>query len=173
MELPGGTTWQRRVYDVGVKFLDPPEELVQTVHDLYGGVPRIDEVPFRILIVGDDRQLNALLERTLSSVGYFTVIADNPKHIVTRAKKIQADAVVVNLLVELERSVWWVLELLSADQTTRDTPLVVLAEPASLLPDVRRYLTERRVRFITLPLTPEELLTALDRALREAAQRPQ
>lgn len=85
------------------------------------------------------------------------------------AKDVGADAVILNLRFDRETSIWWVVEALAADPSTRTIPLIVCIDPSALQPDRRRYLAERRARLLLLPFTPEELLNVLERALREDA----
>lgn len=162
IDLPGGATLRRQAYAIAVVFLE--SDAPKAVADLCGGRVALEELQYGILFVGEEMPLNDLIRRTLVDAGYDVHVAHDVTSARTRAQETHPDLVIVDIKQARERSWWGVLEAFAADPAFGE--LVVLFEPVSLTPDRRRYLAEKDVRFLVLPFTPEELLAAVERALR-------
>lgn len=167
IELPGGAVLKRPVYALGVIFTYVSAAAMQGIVQLCGGGLSVEELPYRILVVGDDVKLNGVVSSTLTDAGSLVRVVTDARRVLSAAKESPTDAVIADLRLEREPSMWWVLEVLETDPATAGTPLAVLAESASLTPDRRRYLAERRVRLLTQPFTPEELVSVLRGALAD------
>ncbi len=164
--LPGGGVLERPAYVTAVMFTHASASAVQGVAQLCGGAIAIEELPFRVLVVSDDKRINADVGGSLAGAGYQARLVTDAREALAAAQQCHADAAIVNLRLNREPSMWWVLEVLESDPATAGIPLVALAEPASLKPDRRQYLVERRVRLLPLPVSTDDLLALLARTLR-------
>lgn len=168
IESLGGATVRRQVYALGILFTEASAEGTRAIMQLCGGSGGIEELPYRILVMGDDAKLNALVSEMLVQIGYVTCAVKDPMTVVATARKVHADAIVINIRHEPESSAWWGIDSLGTNPVTHVTPLLVLTDTTSLKPARRRYLAERAVRVLGLPLSPEELFAALEVVLRQS-----
>lgn len=168
IERPGAATLHMRAFAIGVKFIKPSADAMLGIARLCGGSVAVEPVPYEIVVVGDEAALNVSIEETLQAAGYRTHSVTDPRTIVTAARDVRADAVVINVSVEQQGSIWWALELLVKDPVTGTIPVVVLSDERALGNDRHQYLSARRVRLLPLPFTPNALLHVLERALIES-----
>lgn len=168
LQLPGGAVLARPLYALGVVFTSVSSAAMQAIVQLCGGRLTVEELPYRILVVGDDAALNAGICQTLTDLGYQVRVVTDARQVVDAAKDSRADAAVIHVALHREPSTWWVVEVLKTDPATALMPLLALAEPASVKPDRARYLAERHVRVLAESPAPEALQLALQDALREA-----
>lgn len=160
-----GAVLQREDYALGVVFSRTPNDALEAITDLCGGSLQMEEIPRRVLIVGDDQSSSELFRETLTAAGYLARVVADPRSVASIAKTTRADAVVVNLQFNKEGSLWWVVEALSADRATANLRLIACVDEAALQADRRRYLTERRVHIVGVPCDADEFLASVDRAI--------
>lgn len=161
-----GAVLQREEYALGVVFSRTPAEAVEAITQLCGGL-QLEDVPYRVLVIGDDEASNERVREALTYGGYVARVVSDPRSVASIAKATRADAVVLTLKFDREPSLWWVVEALSSDAATAGLRIVACVDSASLQPDRQRYLRERRVHVAEIPTIPESLLAELDRAMSE------
>lgn len=162
-----GAVMMREEFALGVMFSRTPAEAAQTIAQLCGGSLELEEISYRVLVIGDDTASNELATRALVAEGYLARTVTDARSVVSIAKTTGADAVVVNLRFEREPSTWWVLEELSANPATSRIPKVACVELRTLKEHQRRYLAEKRVQIVAVPFSADQLVEAVDRAVNE------
>ena len=159
--------WRRQEYALGVSFIETSTELQQVLKRLTKEVSRTEETFPRVLVLGEEDQISKLIDKTLSGAEYVPRLLTYPRYAVSTAKRIGAKAVIVNLRIDPEFSVRSILDTLRADAMTSQLPVIVCARHGRLRPEHQTYLSERRLRLLLVPFTPEDLVLTLDRAVTE------
>jgi CheY-like chemotaxis protein len=168
VELPGEAVWRRKDYSLGVHFIDRTPELAAAIRDATNQTTGIEQSQARILVLGKEDDVSTLIERTLSEADYKPRVLTHARYAISTAKRIGAKAVVVNLELDREFSARTVLDTLRSDPATQQLPIVICARQAWLQPTYRSYITDKRLRLLLVPFTPEELIATVDKAIEEA-----
>jgi DNA-binding NtrC family response regulator len=151
-----------------VHFLDRSPELVAAIRDATNQTTGIEQSQARILVLGKEDDVSALIEQTLAEAEYKPRVLTHARYAISTAKRIGAKAVVVNLELDREFSARTVLDTLRSDPATQQLPIVICARQAWLQPTYRTYITDKRLRLLLVPFTPEELIATVDKAIEEA-----
>jgi len=161
--MPGAAVWRQQDFAIGVHFLDVDAELAAAIRSLVK--TGIEHAQARVLILGHEDAVIRLLDTTLSDAEYAPRVLTHPRYAVSTAKRIGAKAVIVHVNIDPQFCVRAVLDTFRADAATAAMPIVVCA-PQSLLRD-NNIASDRRVRVLLVPFTPEELVATVDRAIDE------
>lgn len=164
--LPGAAVWRKQDFSLGVHFLDSHGELVVAIRSLVKQTG-IEHSQARVLVLGKDDEVSRLVDRALADADYKPRVLTHPRYAVSTAKRIGAKAVIVNIEIDPEFSARSVLETLRADPVTATVPIILCARHAWLQPTHKSYITDRRLRLLLVPFTPEELVATVDRAIEE------
>ena len=162
IQMPGAV-WRSKDSAVGVVFKEVPPAVLQSIRQFCKTSVAIEEAAPRVLIVGRDPELSKLISRTLAEAEYVPRIITEGREAPDVAKKIGAKIAVVNL--GAGRAMFDVIDLLRQTYVSKSIPIIGCAEIGMLSERQRAHLSEHRVRLLALPLTPEELVDAVDRAL--------
>ena len=165
--LPGKAVWRRKDYAIGVTFLDRSSELTAALRHVTKELTGIEHTEPRVLVLGKDDEVSRLLEQTLVGSDYMPRILTHPRYAISTVKRIGAKAVIVNLELDPEFSARSVFDTLRADPATARLPIIICARQAWLQSTHRTYISDKRLRLLLVPFTPEELVMTLDKALDE------
>jgi CheY-like chemotaxis protein len=168
VELPGESVWRRKDYSLGVHFIDRSPELAAAIRGLTRQTTGIEQSEARILVLGKDDDVSSLIEQTLTEAAYKPRILTHARYAISMATRIGAKAVVVNLEIDRDFSARTVLDTLRSDPATQQLPIVICARQAWLQPTYRTYISDKRLRLLLVPFTPEELIATVDKAIEEA-----
>jgi len=168
VDLPGQAVWRRKDYALGVMFLDRTAELTAAIGNVTKQLTGIEHTEPRVLVLGKDDDVSRLIETTLSGSDYMPRVLTHPRYAISTVKRIGAKAVIVNLELDREFSARSVFDTLRADPFTAQLPIVICARQAWLQSTHRAFISDRRLRLLLVPFTPEELVMTLDKALDEA-----
>lgn len=164
VQMPGAV-WRSKDSAVGVAFKNVAPAALQAIREFCKTAVAIEEAAPRVLIVGRDQELSKLMSRTLAEAEYVPRIITEPREAPQVAQRIGAKIAVINL--GTGRAMFDVIDLLRRNARSRSIPIIGCAEIGLLSEPQRSHLSEHRVRLLSLPLTPEELVDAVDRALLE------
>jgi hypothetical protein len=153
-----GAVWRRRDSAIGVAFGEATPATLQAISRLCDKSAPLEEAAPRVLVISIDREFSKLISSTLADADYVPRIA----------RKIGAKAAVVN--IDGGRELFEVVDVLRKAAASRVMPIVGCATLSSLSDRQRSHLSEQRVRLLALPLTPEELIDAVDRAVLEGLE---
>jgi CheY-like chemotaxis protein len=123
----------------------------------------IEESAPRVLVVGSDSDLSKLISSTLADAEYVPRVVTELRDAPAVARRIGAKAAVIYL--GGRRTIVDVVDALRGHAASRHIPIVACVVTSQLSDLQRAHLGEQRVRVLTLPLTPEELVDAVDRLL--------
>ena len=141
-----------------------PDETVRCTYEkrrMAGNTPKFT------CVLGKDDEVSRLLEQTLVGSDYMPRILTHPRYAISTVKRIGAKAVIVNLELDPEFSARSVFDTLRADPATARLPIIICARQAWLQSTHRTYISDKRLRLLLVPFTPEELVMTLDKALDE------
>jgi CheY-like chemotaxis protein len=164
--LPGEAVWRRREFALGVHFLERHHDLSAALESLTQATG-VEQSEARVLVLGKDDDVSHLVEKALADAEYKPRLLTHPRYAVNTARRIGAKAVIVNLEIDPEFSARAVLDTLRADAVTSALPIVLCARQAWLQPSHKSYISDKRLRLLLVPFTPEELVAAVDRAIGE------
>jgi CheY-like chemotaxis protein len=164
--LPGAAVWRQHDFALGVHFLDHNHDLAAAIRSL-AKQTGMEHSQARVLVLGKDDEVSRLVDKALSDAEYKPRVLTHPRYAVATAKRIGAKAVVVNLEIDQQFSARSVLDTLRADPVTAVMPIILCARQAWLQPSHKDYISDRRLRLLLVPFTPEELVATVDRAIEE------
>jgi CheY-like chemotaxis protein len=161
----GAGVRRKQDFALGVHFIDHNDELASAIRSL-AKQTGIEHSQARVLVLGKDDDVSRLVDKALSDAEYKPRVT-HPRYAVSTAKRIGAKAIVVNLEIDQQFSARSVLDTLRADPVTATTPIILCAPQARLQPTQKKYISDRRLRLLLVPFTPEELVASVDRAIEE------
>ena len=163
--LPGAV-WRRPEYGLGVAFVRPSAEFLRAVKQLTKDISGVEQSAPRVLVLGEeDDAISKMIDEALTEADYMPRVLSQARYVISTAKRIGAKAVIVSLQIDPDFSARAVLDALRGDPATAQLPVIVCARQAWLQPSHRTYLSEKRLRLLLVPFTPEELVLTLDRAI--------
>jgi DNA-binding response OmpR family regulator len=124
----------------------------------------------RILVVDDEAETLALLERILSHAGHRVILLEDPRRALDVAREVRPDLVLCDLAMPGLNG-YGVVRALSAHPDTARLPVAFLTAEHDLEQRVNAF-SFGVVEYITKPLRPERLLQTLDALFQRLAARP-
>jgi len=118
----------------------------------------------KILIVDDEGDALAVLEKRLSMAGYSVIKADNGKDAIRLAKDEQPDLVLLDIVMP-DMDGAEIGKILKNDPNTKDIPIVFLTCLFTKDDEVRQGRRTSSNFFIAKPYNPEELLGEIKKQL--------
>ena len=163
-----GAVWRRRDSAIGVAFGEATAATLQAISRLCATSAPLEEAAPRVLVISLDREFSKLISRALADADYVPRIITELREAPQVARKIGAKAAIVN--IDGGEDLLEVIDGLRKAAASRVMPIVGCATLRSLSDRQRSHLSEQRVRLLALPLTPEELIDAVDRAVSEGLE---
>ncbi len=80
----------------------------------------------KILIIDDDKLLNSLLERKLTTEGYEVVIAENGDKGIKKIKEVMPDLILLDITMPVMNG-YEVMEEVSKDDSIKNIPIIVIS----------------------------------------------
>jgi CheY-like chemotaxis protein len=162
IDMPGAV-WRRRESAIGALFDHVEPAASQAIQRFCQTSASTEESQPRVLVVGTDSDLSKVISGALADGDYVPRVLTDIGKAPAVAKRMGAKVIVLNL--EGGPAMFNVLDALRSNRSTRDVPLVACASLARLPERQRTHLSAQRVRVLALPLTPEELIDAVDQAV--------
>jgi len=113
-----------------------------------------------ILVVEDDRDIAELISRSLATSGYEVTVASRAKDAIEQARKRKPDLITLDIYLP-DADGFEVLQHLKTDSDTASIPVVIV----SVMPDHREGLRLGAVDYLTKPIDPTRLVSAVNRVL--------
>lgn len=107
----------------------------------------------QILVVDDEPAIVAVLTELLQPLGYRTIGCQSGSEAVARAREVQPDAIILDIMMP-EINGYDVLRLLKSDPSTSDIPVIVL----SVLEDKQKAFELGAAEYVRKPFEKRELL---------------
>lgn len=156
-----GAMLQRHEYLLGVAFTGESPDGRQMVSDLCRGTPELEEIPYRVLIVGDDMTVNEEIGWIVRQAGGVARMLADPSSALNVARDVRPDAVIVTGGRETSSSWWVTIESLAGDAMTSAIPIILLTDTPAIGPARLEYLRARRAQLLPMPIVPSALLRLL------------
>lgn len=121
----------------------------------------------KILLIEDDAALRENTAELLELSSYDVITASNGKIGVEKAKQVQPDIIVCDIMMP-ELDGYGVLEALSKDESTKHIPFIFLSAKTERK-DVRKGMDMGADDYITKPFNEEELISAIESRLAKVA----
>ncbi|HEY7446629.1 MAG TPA: PilZ domain-containing protein [Vicinamibacterales bacterium] len=163
-----GAVWRRRESAIGVAFEQASEATLQAIERVCVTAAPLEEAAPRVLVISRDLEFSKTISSALADADYVPRIITELREAPSVARKIGAKAAIVN--VDGGQALFEVVDGLRSAAVSRTMPIVGCATLSSLSDRQRSHLSEQRVRLLALPLTPEELIDAVDRAVLEGLE---
>lgn len=163
-----GAVWRRRDSAIGVVFGEASAATLRAISRVCDTSAPLEEAAPRIIVISIDREFSKLISSALADADYVPRIITELREAPQVARKIGAKAAIVN--IDGGRDLFEVVDGLRKATASRVMPIVGCATLSSLSDRQRAHLSEQRVRLLALPLTPEELIEAVDRAVLDGLE---
>jgi CheY-like chemotaxis protein len=163
-----GAVWRRRESAIGVAFEKASAATLQAIGRLCDTSAPLEEAAPRVLVISIDLEFSKLISSALADADYVPRIITELRDAPGVARKIGAKAAIVN--VDGGQALFEVVDGLRKAAVSRTMPIVGCATLSSLSDRQRSHLSEQRVRLLAMPVTPEELIDAVDRAVLEGLE---
>jgi DNA-binding response OmpR family regulator len=162
-----GAVWRRTDSAIGVVFGETAPLTLQAIRRVCETSAPLEEAAPRILVISLDREFSKVISSALADADYVPRIITELREAPEVARKIGAKAGILNID---GGQAFEAVDGLRKVAASRAMPIVGCGTPGSLSDRQRSHLSEQRVRLLALPLTPEELVEAVDRAVLEGSE---
>ena len=171
VELHGGSLFVVSEYGEGSTFIARLPILVQVENEAEKMLRKISEVTDgsrqkRVLIVEDKPHARTLLHTYLTEAGYVTEIAVNGVDALEKAKLWKPDVITLDILIPVKDG-WQVLRELKEHPLCKDIPVIIV----SMVDERNVGFGLGAVEYFVKPVQKEELIAAIKKVERSAAQR--
>jgi hypothetical protein len=163
-----GAVWRRKDSAIGVAFGETAPSTLQAIRRVCETSAPLEEAAPRILVISMDREFSKVISSALADADYVPRIITELREAPEVARKIGAKAAIVN--IDGGQALFEAVDGLRKATASRAMPIVCCGTLGSLSDRQRSHLSEHRVRLLALPLTPEELVDAVDRAVLEGLE---
>ena len=119
----------------------------------------------KILVVDDEKDTLALLEKRLTVAGYVVIKADNGKDAISLAKTSKPDLILLDIMMPIMDG-GEVAAILKNDPATKDIPVIFLTCLFTKTDEAQEGHTSGGNFFIAKPYNPQELLGEIKQQLR-------
>jgi CheY-like chemotaxis protein len=128
----------------------------------------------RILVVNDTKEILDLFEDLLTGEGFEVVLYSYGINELPEIKERRPDLIILDYVTTNEKPGWQLLQKLRMDQETVDIPIIVCSTAIRRLKELEGWLAEKKVGVVLKPFTLDDLMTAVNHALRdvESNRRP-
>ncbi len=132
----------------------------------YAFVRNAKQKPLRVLIVDDEPDFLQLIAFSLEEQGYRVLTASNGLEAVLKARRVQPDAVVLDLMMP-GLDGYSACEILRRQLSTRTLPIIVVTAATSEFSRLNA-LAAGANDFLTKPFSPQELVKRVGRLVEQS-----
>lgn len=125
----------------------------------------MNEKKTMILVIEGDKDTNDMLVSILGDAGYSTTPALNGEEGLKKAEADNPDVILLDLMLP-QISGLEVCRLLSANEKTRNIPIIILTAKRELSTKLSSFVAGAK-RFITKPFESQDLLNEIQRTIRQ------
>lgn len=121
-----------------------------------------------ILVINDTQEVLDLFNDLLTEEGYDVALYSYAIRDMTEVERVQPDLIIVDCLFNEERMGWQFIQKLKMRRTTAAIPVVVCTAALGAVRELEGHLQARGIAVVLKPFNIEDLLQAIEQALRAA-----
>lgn len=123
--------------------------------------------PKNILVVDDDSEITMIIEEILKQKDYKVTVAHDGLNAIEESKKEQVDLILMDVRLPIF-SGFWFCDAFKRKPETKNVPIVIVSS-LSGPEDVQKAFRVGACAYLKKPFLSDELLTVVQKALKEAA----
>ncbi len=120
----------------------------------------------RIMVINDTQEILELFREILTDEGYEVLLYSYGIQDMTEVECVKPDLIVLDHMIGGEAVGWQMLQKLKMRRSTADIPVVVCTAAVKAVQEMEGYLKAKGVGLVLKPFDIEELLEAVQQALR-------
>ncbi|GAC1358893.1 MAG: hypothetical protein NVS4B11_28250 [Ktedonobacteraceae bacterium] len=124
-----------------------------------------------ILVVNDTQDILEIFRMLLEDEGYTVTLSSFPLQKAGEIKRINPDLIILDVVFGEEKLGWQMLQLLKMQPATASIPVIICTAAEKAVREMEGYLVSKNVLVVYKPFEIEDLLTAVEQALKSAIQK--
>ena len=123
-------------------------------------------MPARIMVVDDTQEILDLFEDLLTDEGYEVALCATNLPDMAEVERVAPDLIILDLVMGGEETGWQMLQKLRMKRSTARIPVILCTAAIRAAQEMEGYLKTKNVGLILKPFDIDELLAAVEAALR-------
>jgi DNA-binding response OmpR family regulator len=120
----------------------------------------------RIMVVDDTQEILELFREILTDEGYEVLLYSYGVQNMSEIERAKPDLIILDLLIGGEAVGWQMLQKLKMRRSTADIPIVMCTAAVKAVQEMEGYLKAKGVGLVLKPFDIDELLQAVEQALK-------
>ena len=123
-------------------------------------------MPQRILVVNDTKEILELFREILTEAGYEVSLYSYGIQDLDEVERVAPDLIILDYVTQREEPGWQLLQKLKMRRSTEAIPVIVCTAAAMEVREMEGYLQAKGVGLVLKPFTIDDLIDAIEKALR-------
>jgi DNA-binding response OmpR family regulator len=123
----------------------------------------------RILVINDTQEILTLFQDILSDEGYEVVLYSSAIHDMDEVERQSPDLIILDFIFAHENLGFQMLQKLKMRRNTAPIPVIVCTAALQAVREMEGYLQSKNVQVVLKPFEIDDLLGAVERALKTSA----
>ncbi len=123
-------------------------------------------MPARIMVVNDTQEILELFEDLLTDEGYEVALYSFGIEDLDEVERVNPDLIILDYIIGGEAVGWQMLQKLKMRRSTAGIPVIVCTAAKNQVQEMEGYLKSKGVGLVLKPFDIDDLLAAVNRALR-------
>ena len=120
----------------------------------------------RVMVVNDTQEILDLFNEILSEEGYEAILYSYAIQDLREIEQVKPDLIILDYIFGAERIGWQLLQKLKMRRSTETIPVIVCTAALMEVREMEGYLQAKGIGLVPKPFTIDELLEAIEKALR-------
>jgi DNA-binding response OmpR family regulator len=120
----------------------------------------------RIMVINDTQEILDLFNDILTEEGYEALLYSYAIQDLHEVEHVKPDLIILDYIFGAERIGWQLLQKLKMRRSTEAIPVIICTAAAMEVRDMEGYLQAKGVGLVLKPFTIDDLVDAIDKALR-------
>ena len=120
----------------------------------------------RVMVVNDTQEILDLFNEILSEEGYEAILYSYAIQDLREVEQVKPDLIILDYIFGAERIGWQLLQKLKMRRSTETIPVIVCTAAVMEVREMEGYLQAKGVGLVPKPFTIDDLLEAIEKALR-------
>jgi DNA-binding response OmpR family regulator len=123
-------------------------------------------MPTRIMVVNDTQEILQLFREILTDEGYEAILYSFAIQDLEEIERVKPDLIILDYMFDQEQIGWQLLQKLKMYRPTASIPVIICTAAAQRVREMEGYLQSKAIGLVLKPFDIEDLLKAIDQALR-------